>query len=195
MKKEFIDTIINKMLPHLDNFQLIKLKQVLEETLSNCDVNFKNDGFDISENNEIVDKFISSKKIEGCSEKTLKYYKSTITIMLETVGKNIQQIQTEDIRKYLSDHQKKTESSRVTIDNIRRILSSFFSWMEDEDYIIKSPMRRIHKVKSATFVKKIISDEDMERLRDACGNMRDLAIIDMLASTGMRVGEMVLLNR
>ena len=71
---------------------------------------------------------------------------------------------------------------------MRRILSSFFSWLEDEDYIIKSPVRRIHKVKTASNIKETYTDEELEVMRDSCVNLRDLAIIDMLASTGMRVG-------
>ena len=139
--------------------------------------------------------FIAAKRIEGCSEKTLKYYQTTIDAMVVALGKNVRHILTEDLRTYLTDYQNINLSSRVTIDNIRRILSSFFSWLEDEDYIIKSPVRRIHKVKTASSIKETYSDEDLEKMRDNCKELRDLAMIDMLASTGMRVGEMVLLNR
>ena len=143
----------------------------------------------------MLDSFITAKRIEGCSEKTLKYYRTTIENMIEAVGKSVRHIQTEDLRTYLTNYQQKNSPSRVTIDNIRRILSSFFSWLEDEDYIIKSPVRRIHKVKTATNVKETYTDEDLEKMRDNCVELRDLAIIDMLASTGMRIGEMVLLNK
>lgn len=139
--------------------------------------------------------FLSAKRIEGCSEKSLKYYQSTIQAMLDELGKGVKEIVTEDIRGYLTNYQWKKRSSRVTIDNIRRILSSFFSWLEDEDYILKSPVRRIHKVKTASNIKETYSDETLELMRDNCSEIRDLAMIDLLASTGMRVGEMVLLNR
>ena len=139
--------------------------------------------------------FIAAKRIEGCSEKTLKYYQTTIDAMVSSLGKNVRHILTEDLRTYLPEYQRRNQSSRVTIDSIRRILSSFFSWLEDEDYIIKSPVRRIHKVKTASSIKETYSDEDLEKMRDNCEELRDLAMIDMLASTGMRVGEMVLLNR
>ena len=115
--------------------------------------------------------------------------------MVSSLGKSVRHILTEDLRTYLTEYQSKNQSSRVTIDNIRRILSSFFSWLEDEDYIVKSPVRRIHKVKTASNIKETYSDEDLEKMRDNCEEVRDLAMIDMLASTGMRVGEMVLLNR
>lgn len=115
--------------------------------------------------------------------------------MLDGIGKSIKYIVTDDIRCYLTEYQAKKKSSKVTIDNIRRILSSFFSWLEDEDYILKSPVRRIHKVKTGTNIKETYSDEALELMRDNCTELRDLAMIDMLASTGMRVGEMVLLNR
>ena len=149
---------------------------------------------ELSEQN-LVESFLSAKRIEGCSEKTLKYYNATIQSMLDGIGKGIKYIVTDDIRCYLTEYQAKKKSSKVTIDNIRRILSSFFSWLEDEDYILKSPVRRIHKVKTGTNIKETYSDEALELMRDNCTELRDLAMIDMLASTGMRVGEMVLLNR
>ena len=115
--------------------------------------------------------------------------------MLTETKKDVRQIETDDIRGYLTSYQARKQSSKVTIDNIRRILSSFFSWLEDEDYILKSPVRRIHKVKTASSIKETYSDETLELMRDNCTELRDLAMIDLLASTGMRVGEMVLLNR
>ena len=144
---------------------------------------------------DYLDIFLSAKKIEGCSDKTLIYYRNTIQQMLEGVGKSVCSIGTEDLRTYLADYQAEKESSKVTIDNIRRIFSSFFSWLEDEDYIIKSPVRRIHRIKSASTIKETYTDEQLEAMRDNCENPRDLALVDILASTGMRVGELVRLNR
>lgn len=139
--------------------------------------------------------FIAAKRIEGCSEKTLTYYRKTIEAMTAGIGKTPQQITTDDIRQYLTAYQVQRKSSKVTIDNIRRILATFYSWLEDEDYIVKSPVRRIHKVKTAKTIKDTYTDEALELMRDNCGTLRDLAIIDLLASSGMRVGEMVALNR
>ena len=193
MKQQIIIDVMQQMLPHLDNAQMQKLQKVLEYTLHGCEITVleEND----NDNSKLVESFISAKGIEGCSEKTLKYYRTTIETMLISVDKSIRYIQTEDLRSYLINYQNEKQSSRETIDNIRRILSSFFSWLEDEDYILKSPVRRIHKVKTATNIKETYTDEDLEKMRDNCTERRDLAIIDMLASTGMRVGEMVLLNR
>lgn len=147
------------------------------------------------ENGRLMDVFISAKRIEGCSEKSLKYYGATIGNMLDRMTKPIREITTDDLRTYLADYQKARGSSKVTIDNMRRIFSSFFGWLEDEDYILKSPVRRIHKIKADKTIKDTFSDEGLERLRDACDDLRDLAMIDLLASTGMRVGELVGLNR
>jgi len=194
VKQDLIKDIIQGMLPYLNNAQNEKLREVLQYTLANYDVIERQQKVQTSEKN-FVELFLSAKRIEGCSEKSLKYYRATIEAMLEKVEKEVKHIVTDDIREYLTDYQKNKNTSKVTIDNIRRILSSFFSWLEDEDYILKSPVRRIHKVKAGTNIKETYSDESLELMRDNCNEIRDLAIIDMLASTGMRVGEMVLLNR
>ena len=194
MKQDLIKDVIQGMLPYLNNAQSEKLQELLQYTLTNYDIKEKQYQ-EISSEHNFVELFLSAKRIEGCSEKSLKYYMTTIETMLDELKKDVRHIITDDIRGYLTDYQKKKKSSKVTIDNIRRILSSFFSWLEDEDYILKSPVRRIHKVKSGTNIKETYSDEALELMRDSCTELRDLAIIDILASTGMRVGEMVLLNR
>jgi len=195
MKQELITEVMQQMLPYLDNTQLKQLRHVMEQALCNYEVMGSDVKDEEDDSNELIAMFIAAKRIEGCSEKTLKYYRTTIDAMLLSLCKNVRHIITEDLRTYLTEYQSRNQSSRVTIDNIRRILSSFFSWLEDEDYIIKSPVRRIHKVKTASNIKEIYSDEELEKIRDNCEELRDLAMIDMLASTGMRVGEMVLLNR
>lgn len=195
MKEELMAEIMQKMLPYLDNAQLKQLRQIMEHTLFHYDVSSNTTKTEENDDGSLIATFIAAKRIEGCSEKTLKYYQTTIEAMVSSIGKNICHIFTEDLRAYLTEYQSRHQSSRVTIDNIRRILSSFFTWLEDEDYIIKSPVRRIHKVKTASNIKEIYSDEDLEKMCDHCEELRDLAIIDMLASTGLRVGEMVLLNR
>ena len=195
MKQQIITDVVQQMLPHLDNAQLKQLQKVLEHTLFGCEITKQDEKGTTNDNSKLVDDFVAAKRIEGCSEKTLKYYRTTIEAMVTLVDKSIRHIQTEDLRSYLTDYQSKNQSSRVTIDNIRRILSSFFSWLEDEDHILKSPVRRIHKVKTASNIKETYTDEELEKMRDNCSELRDLAIIDMLASTGMRIGEMVLLNK
>lgn len=194
MKQNLIKDVVQEMLPYLNNAQNEKLQEILRYTLAKYEVT---DSQNKEENSEqdFVELFLAAKRIEGCSEKSLKYYKATIETMLDELKKDVKHIVTDDIRGYLTEYQEKKKSSRVTIDNIRRILSSFFSWLEDEDYILKSPVRRIHKVKTGTNIKETYSDESLELMRDNCTTLRDLAIIDILASTGMRVGEMVLLNR
>ena len=194
MKQNLITEVVQGMLPYLNNAQAEKLQEVLAHALFGYEVAKTNKDENVSEQN-LVDLFLSAKRVEGCSEKSLKYYESTILAMLDELHKKVKQIDTDDIRSYLTEYQARKKSSKVTIDNIRRILSSFFSWLEDEDYILKSPVRRIHKVKTGTNIKETYSDEALELMRDNCTELRDLAMIDMLASTGMRVGEMVLLNR
>lgn len=190
MQKQEADKIIREMLPYLNNKQLVKLKNLTKKMLN------KNDTSVFELDNEVLfTKYFASKRAEGCSEKSLKYYQATLVKAFSEIKKNAREVVTDELRLYLTDYQKEHNSSKVTIDNIRRILSSFFNWLEDEDYIIKSPVRRIHKVKVSTTVKETYSDEELEKLRDCCTTTRDLAMIDFLASTGMRVGELVLLNK
>lgn len=197
MKENIIQAIVADMQRDLDCRQMARLKTVLFKKLQDVEIIEKRDFQEHhqEENVELLDSFLSAKKIEGCSEKTLAYYRHTIEKMLMTVAVAVCHISTMDIRQYLSSYQEKNGSSKVTIDNMRRIFSSFFTWLEDEDYIAKSPVRRIHKVKTDSLVKEVLTDEQLEQLRDSCTNQRDLAMIDLLASTGIRVGELVKLNR
>ena len=194
MKQKIMEGIVQQMLPYLNNVQLQKLQEVLEYSFYNYEISSKVEETE-DDSQKLIDAFVYAKRIEGCSEKTLKYYRTTIEAMTEVINKGVRHMQTDDLRAYLTEYQEKHGSSRVTIDNIRRILSSFFSWLEDEDHILKSPVRRIRKVKTATNIKETYTDEELEKMRDNCVELRDLAIVDMLASTGMRIGEMVLLNK
>ena len=194
MKQQLIDEVQRRMLSILNNQQLMVLRDVLKDVLHGLTFQ-QNQDFSITENQDAVKAFIAAKRVEGCSEKTLRYYQKTIEAMIGIIGKEPQQITTDDLRNYLTEYQRLRKTGKVTIDNIRRILSSFFSWLEDEDYILKSPVRRIHRVKTAQIVKDTYSDEALELMRDHCTALRDLAMIDLLASSGMRVGEMVMLNQ
>ena len=197
MKETLIKNIEQQMCASLNNAQNQKLHEVLTYCLydvtittnNECTSNVKND------NSTLLENFLAAKHVEGCSERSIKYYKSTLQKAITILHKPFNQIETEDLRKYLSDYQKINNASRMTIDNVRRILSTFFTWLEDENYILKSPVRRIHKIKTAKLIKETYSDETLVLLRDNCKTTRDLAIIDMLASTGMRVSELVTLNR
>ena len=186
MEQELVNIIMFKMSDTLDNLQMMKLKKILED-LSN-DEEIEDDS------NQLLIRFISTKRLEGRSERTLNYYEKTIMAMIDEVNKNVRAITTDDLRHYLTLYQKTHNVSKTSVDNIRRNLSSFFNWLEEENYILKSPMKRIHKIKTDKIIKETLSDESLECLRDNCDNLRDLAIIDLLASTGMRVGELVKLN-
>ena len=195
MVNNLIRDIEQAMFNTLTNEQMSLLRTVLEYSFRNIDIIEKQPEIATDTNQNLVDLFISAKKVEGCSDKSIGYYRSTLNKALATIRKNVSHISTDDLRLYLNTYQVESGASKVTVDNIRRILSSFFSWLEEENYIIKSPVRRIHKVKIGKTVKETYTDEALEQMRDHCDNSRDLALVDLLASTGMRVGELVKLNR
>lgn len=197
-KEEMILTITNEMSNNLTNYQLELLKNVLIIKFQNIEITVLTDEIKKKEeqntNEKFINSFLSAKEIEGCSQRTISYYKENIQRLISKLEKPIKGITTEDIRNYLSNYKETNNCGSVTIDNIRRVFSSFFAWLEDEDYIIKSPVRRIHKVKTASIIKETFTDENIEKMRDECKNIRNLAIIELLISTGMRVGELVNLN-
>lgn len=188
MNEQFVE-IINDMAEVLNTAQLKRLQEVLLKHL----VEGRPTKQKIN-NSEFLQRFLEAKKIEGCSERTIQYYRTTVNKLLSKVTQPIRKVTTEDMREYLVDYQKVNNCGKTTIDNVRRNISSFFSWLEEEDYILKSPMRRIHKIRTKKAVKKVITDEEIERLRDGCTCLRDVAMIDLLYSTGIRVGELVRLN-
>lgn len=187
--QEKITAVLNEMSDHLNPGQMKQLQEALLRHLSENE-----EPKEQQDNREYLRLFLDAKRIEGCSERTISYYRATIDRLLQNISTAIRRITTDEIRKYLVDYQQVNNCSKVTVDNVRRNISSFFGWLEEEDYILKSPMRRIHKIKTRQNVKHTISDEEIERLRDGCQCMRDMAMIDLLYSTGIRVGELVNLN-
>ncbi|MBP3573422.1 MAG: tyrosine-type recombinase/integrase [Prevotella sp.] len=197
MKEMFFKAISSRIESLFTEEQACAVLVIVKEELSKYEISKRASDEEVRmrDNSQLVGVFLSAKRIEGCSEKTIHYYQSSIEKLLNAIDKGICEITTNDIRCYLATQQESRQLSKVTIDNLRRIFSSFFSWLEDEDYITKSPVRRIHKVRTDTLVKEVLSDESMEILRDSCTEIRDIAMIDILASTGIRVGELVKMNR
>ena len=197
MKEKLILEISNEMAGILSVEQLAKLNGVLLKSISKYTVSMDEEKAPslAASNETLLKAFLSAKQVEGCSQPTIRYYGNTIKLLADNMPKRFTDYSTEDIRAYLAVFQQKHNATKVTVDNVRRIFSSFFSWLEEEDFILKNPVRRIHKVKTGTQVREVLSDESLESIRDTCTRSRDLAMVDLLASTGMRVGELVKLNR
>lgn len=191
--KKTIEQIERMMAPSLDQSQSELLHAVLQHCLD--DETIESDARAAASNDEMLSAFLSAKRLEGCSERTTGYYTSVLTAFLGETSKGLRDVTTDDVRAYLISYGERAGVCKVTVDNVRRVISSLFSWLEAEDYVLKSPVRRIKKIRSPKSMKPVISDEEMEALRDGCKELRDLALVDLLASTGMRVGELVLLNR
>lgn len=198
MKNKLITDITNDLKFTVSDKQLEKIQEILVIKFKKYQIILKPNDYEkkkeTEENYKLINTYLSAKEIEGCSQRTIKYYREIIEKLMHKLSKNIKEINTEDIRKYLTEYKDINKCNSVTIDNIRRVFSSFFSWLEDEDYIIKSPVRRIHKIKTAQIVKETYTDENIEKMRDKCKNIRNLAMIELLVSTGIRAGELVNLN-
>ena len=197
-KLNIIRRIIDDMKPYLNQRQITELNQSLMFNLEDVELVHKEKPFDEDykkENKRLFESFLDSKKLEGRSDNTLHYYRSTLAKLLSSFDKPLQNVTTNDVREWLLLY-KETGVSNTTVNNVRRIFSSFFGWLEAEEYILRDPMRRIHRVKEEYQIKKPFSEWEIERLRvHLKDSVRDRAMFELLLSTGMRLTELRGLNQ
>ena len=143
---------------------------------------------------QLLKEFLLTKKIEGCSINTIKDYHDRIIKLIDWSPKDLRELTSKDIRDYLIEYQEVRNVSRSTLDTMRLVFSSFYGFLENEEYITKNPVRKIHRIRSEDVLKPPFSDEELESIRKAAKSIRDLAIIDLLYSSGMRISELVSVN-
>lgn len=176
------------MREHLSRDQMHLLRDALEAVFAPQDSGAQ-------DNERYLQEFIEAKRVENLSERTLNYYATTLHRMLEYIDKPVRLVDANDIRRCLSWGLTERKVSPVTVNNERRCMSTFFQWLENEDIIRKSPVKRTKALKEEKGDKKPFSDEEIARLREGCVTEREKAIFELLLSSGMRVSELCGLDR
>lgn len=196
MKEKFMNDILGKML-YLPQKDQEYLKNVLSIVMNDYDIQAKKQEiveWNLDYNYELLKMFLIAKQVEGCSDKTIGYYKLILMVFLDKINIPLQQVQTNHIRFYLANREMNDKVSKTTQDNERRILSSFFGWLTAEEYIDKNPMLRIKAIRTEKKKKKAFTEVEIERLRNGCIDKRERCIVEVLLSTGCRVGGLVGMN-
>jgi len=190
-KEEVVRTIIDSLSEHFDDSQLRTIENTLHLNLRDCDLIRKNEETalttDINPDARAFQMFFVAKKIEGLSKKSLEYYTIILRQFFCVINKPLATITTDDVRYFIATKQ---SLSLTSVNNMRHVLLSFFTWLCNEEYIQKNPVLKIKNIKQPKILKRPFSQTEIEELRDACNNLRDRAIIEVLLSTGMRCGEL-----
>ena len=183
-----VRAVESMMREHLSSDQMHTLRDALETVFMPSDAGQL-------DNERYIAMFIDAKRVENLSARTLEYYESTLRRDVAYIGKPVRFVDANDVRRCLAWLLVDRGCSPTTVNNDRRILSTFFQWLEDEDIIRKSPVKRTKALKEEKGDKKPFTDEDVVRMREACRDDRDRAIVELLLSSGMRVSEMCGLDR
>ncbi len=188
---------IMQMLVRYDVFQGDMI-QDLELILGDFEINSRRTEvmvIDEDENQTLIRKFITAKIVKGLSDRTIKYYKETIDFFLLRVQKNIKDVTSDDIRLYTAIRLKKDKVTSTTAGNELRNLRSFYNWLQTEELIKRNPMAKIEPIKKEKIQKEAFTEDEVELIRAACASEMEAAIVEVLLSTGCRVGELVKMER
>ena len=195
VNQQLMACIVDKTKAFLDQGECLKLELVLREVLDNYLIQENDRPPTNCSNDSLIKLFLDAKNLEGCSQKTCAFYKKIMSYLTREVTTSFYMVKTRELRDFLTSYQNRTGCSNCTLDNMRKVYSSFFTWLEEENYIIKSPMKAIHIIKGPKHIKDTFSPDEIENLMDSCHCDRDLAIMNLLLATGMRIGELVRIDR
>ena len=197
LRSKIIQDILTKMQGHITDGQQEELKNALHLCLNNYEVQERTTEITVADNSAdgMLRRYIAVKRIEGLSETTLKRYYDLLYMMIHNIGRPLYEVDAYAIRYYLADYQERRKISNRTLDGMRKVINGFFAWLAKEDILPKNPCAAVSQIKYPKIIKKPYTATEMERIKQACTTLRDLALVEFLYASGCRVSEVASLNR
>jgi len=188
------DELINIVSHYTNPSDLDNIRMLFDVALSKYQISKKSTDivpYSGDVNEQILKKFIYAKVAQGLSPNTIKYYGETVKKVLQVIGKSYNEVTSDDIRLYIAIRVQRDKITKTTADNERRCLSAFYSWLQKEEILLRNPMRNVERIKRTKEKKKAFTVMELEKIRAACQNTRERAVVEVLSSTWCRVSELV----